>query len=99
MKVPSRAALRSIGKLVRQCGAASAPVLHHPGNSHAAAEFAVAQGGRIVSGLRDEVRLMQRTSPASWGRQLQPERGFLGIGDGDEDIGVSKHFEQDRVIG
>lgn len=94
MKVPSRAALQS---LVRQCGALSAPVVQHPRHSRAlhAGEVGVAK-----SGLVDEPRkLIQRTLPVSWGRQLQPERRFLGIGDGDEDIGLSKHFEQDRVIG
>lgn len=110
MKVPpggGRAAVRSIGKLVerhRQCAAVSAPVVHpriYEVRHHAGEEkgFGVARGERLLEGtLRDEVRLMQRTLP-SWGRQLQPERGFLGIGDGDEDIGLSKHFEQDRVIG
>jgi len=55
--------------------------------------------GKGLGLLRDEVRLMQRTFPTSLGRQVQPERGFLGIGDGDEELGLSKHFEQNRVIG
>lgn len=110
MKAPSgggRAAVRSIGKLLeRRCwqfsSAVSAPELSR---NYVRPASEVIKGGKWLEGrLQNELRLMRNSWPAttvaaSLGRQLQPERGFLGIGDGDEDIGLSKHFEQDRIIG
>lgn len=107
MKAPSRAAVRSLGRVqerYRQCAALS-PLAPARKVSHYAGERA--HGGMVNGapwgdgGLREEVRAMHRALPVatSWGRQLQPQRGFLGIGDGDEDIGLAKHFEEDRVIG
>lgn len=108
MRSPSgvgRAAVRSFGKLFeyhRQYRAVAPLAQQRIGGGDETVNVAGAQGGRWGQGrLPDEVKLMQRILPAAtfWGRQLQPERGFLGIGDGDEDIGVAKHFEEDRVIG
>jgi hypothetical protein len=111
MKAPAgggRAAVRSVGRLLeryRHCAAASPlPHARNVVRSHGGgrADFGVGKGGRWGEGaLRDEVRAMQRILPVavSGGRQLQPQRGFLGIGDGDEDVGLAKHFEEDRVFG
>jgi len=45
--------------------------------------------------LQERLCNISRESPSL----LQQRRGFLGIGDGDEDPGASLHFEEDRIIG
>lgn len=102
-----RARVRSVEKLLdryrqRQCCVNCAQ--GHQRVTHVNArgvEFGGARGGRWGQELQEQGRLMQRTLPAatSWGRQLQQEHGILSIGDGDEDSGLSKHFEEDRVFG
>lgn len=99
-----RAAVRSVGKLLdryRKCGVIRAHDHQWSTNASGRVEFAGSRGGRWGDGLREGVRLMQRALPAttSSGRQFQQEHGFLSIGDGDEESGLSKHFEEDRVFG
>lgn len=51
--------------------------------------------------LRQVVPMLPRALPGGvpWGCRAPPERGFLSAGDGDEESGLAKHFEEDRVIG
>ena len=102
-------ALRSAGRLVglhrKSCAAVAqpAPVVGIAGFSSGVREdsgtFVPVLDSKLVrgGGLREEAD-PKFAFPSLPSVHLQ-RRGFLSCGDGDEDSGLSKHFEEDRVLG
>lgn len=103
---PSGRVLRSASRLLVQCRPCSgvAPPCNARSFSRGFEEVGIVPvldkfvgGGEWGRVAREEVGL-RRALPSLPSARLQ-RRGFLSCGDGDEDSGVARHFEEDRVIG